>query len=235
MAPSPKKGKFFSLSTLFRTGSSSSDRSEFWGLRDGSNEDDEDSLLGSDNNEVSSNGDSKDNKSQLDPDSKDSIAEPIYGLMSEIFDLTGPFKFLRKSLISFVQITCGNTLNRQIRDLISNCFDESNLHHFSSNLLKSLWPAGSLAKPVPERTDDMKEMTSIAAKSLIIDNIPDLLSNLVGAQNAKNGSIKIFEILQNEEYNKQLVYDMLEVLMVEIFPEIKQLPQQHQSNRNNQK
>lgn len=47
-----------------------------------------------------------------DGESKDSIAEPIYALMGEIFDMGGVFKWLRKSLISFVQITYGRTINR---------------------------------------------------------------------------------------------------------------------------
>lgn len=226
IAPSPKKAKFFSISTLFKTSSSSStDKTELWGTRD--HDDDDDLLLVSDGNEscLESARDSK-VSSQFD-DSKDSIAEPIYHLLSEIFDLTGPFKFLRKSLISFVQLTYGGTINRQIRDLIAGCFDEANLHHYLSSIVKSLWPVNDTEedKLVPERTDDMKEMTAHAAKSLIIDNVPDILSNLVGAQNAKNGSIKIFEILQNETYNKHLIYDLLEVVLVEIFPEIKNIPQ----------
>jgi sorting nexin-25 len=224
IAPSPKKTKF-SLSTLFKSSSNSSaDKTELWGTRD--NDDDDDLILVSDGNEncMESARDSR-ASSQFD-DLKDSIAEPIYQLLSEIFDLTGPFKFLRKSLISFVQLTYGGTINRQIRDLINGCFDETNLHHYLSSLLKTLWPVSDdEEKTCPERTDDMKEMTAHAAKSLIIDNIPDILSNLVGAQNAKNGSIKLFEILQNETYNKQLIYDLLEVLLVEIFPEIKNIPQ----------
>lgn len=226
IAPSPKKAKFFSISSLFKTSSSSStDKTELWGTRD--HDDDDDLLLISEGNESCLES-AKDSKVSLQfDDTKDSIAEPIYHLLSEIFDLTGPFKFLRKSLISFVQLTYGGTINRQIRDQIAGCFDEANLHHYLSIILKSLWPVDDTDedKPIPERTDDMKEMTAHAAKSLVIDNVPDLLSNLVGAQNAKNGSIKIFEILQNETFNKQLIYDLLEVILVEIFPEIKNIPQ----------
>lgn len=213
ITPSPKKGKFFSISTLFKS-SSSADKGELSGTRD--NDDDDDLLLVSDGNEHSLEN-AKD-------DIKDSIAEPIYHLLSEIFDLTG---FFRKSLISFVQLTYGGTINRQIRDLISTCFDETNLHHYLSSLLKTLWPVNDDEEEISiaQRTDDMKEITAHAAKSLIIENIPDILSNLVGAQNAKNGSVKIFEILQNETYNKQLIYDLLEVLLIEIFPEIKNIPQ----------
>lgn len=43
---------------------------------------------------------------------KDSIAEPLYALLGEIFDLRGVFRWLRRSLITFVQLTYGRTINR---------------------------------------------------------------------------------------------------------------------------
>lgn len=43
---------------------------------------------------------------------KDAIAEPLYTLLGEVFDLRGVFRWLRKSLITFVQITYGRTINR---------------------------------------------------------------------------------------------------------------------------
>lgn len=222
--PSPKKTRFFSLSTLFKSSTSSqSSTDQLWATRD-INDDDDDLLLVSDGNE---NGlePIKDNKASQMDDLKDSIAEPIYNLLSEIFDLTGPFKFLRKSLISFVQLTYGGTLNRQLRDLVSSYFDEASLHQYATTCLKTFWPSDDdVIKNSPERTDDMKEMTAHAARSLIIDNIPDILCSLVGQQNAKNGSLKIFDVLQNEKYNKQLIYDLLEVMLVEVFPEIKTIP-----------
>ena len=44
--------------------------------------------------------------------SKDSIAEPLYGLINEIYDLHGMFKWLRKSFIAFVEVTFGRSINR---------------------------------------------------------------------------------------------------------------------------
>jgi len=43
---------------------------------------------------------------------KDAIAEPLYTLLGEVFDLRGVFRWLRRSLITFVQITYGRTINR---------------------------------------------------------------------------------------------------------------------------
>jgi len=178
-----------------------------------------------------------------DLDSKDSIAEPMYALMGEIFDMGGVFKWLRKSLISFVQITYGRTINRQIRESVAYLFEESMLHNYFSAILKSFWPGGVLASAYPTRSEDMREMTTTAAKALLTDHIPEVLCNLVGAQAAKRGVLKVFDALQNPAYNKQLFYvssgfsghiakytigisnlqELLEILMIEFFPEIRQL------------
>ena len=45
-------------------------------------------------------------------DSRDGIAEPIYHLISEVFELRGVFGWLRRTLVTFVQITYGRTINR---------------------------------------------------------------------------------------------------------------------------
>ncbi|XP_039498777.1 sorting nexin-25 [Drosophila santomea] len=216
--PSPKKSKF-SLSTLFRSDAGKAHEASkatdpFWGLQ----RDDEDISTYLDGE---SGGEAK--LLAADLDSKDSIAEPMYALMGEIFDMGGVFKWLRKSLISFVQITYGRTINRQIRESVAYLFEESMLHNYFSAILKSFWPGGVLASAYPTRSEDMREMTTTAAKALLTDHIPEVLCNLVGAQAAKRGVLKVFDALQNPAYNKQLFYELLEILMIEFFPEIRQL------------
>uniref|UniRef100_A0A1B0CG91 Sorting nexin-25 n=2 Tax=Lutzomyia longipalpis TaxID=7200 RepID=A0A1B0CG91_LUTLO len=226
VTPSPKKSKF-SLSTLFKGNPVDSKSDAFWGCPRDSGEDEMSSYL-----EGANNTDSDVHKGDCES-GKDSIAEPMYALLGEIFDMGGVFKWVRKSLISFVQITYGRTINRQIRDTVNYLFEETMLHHYASTALKSFWPGGILASAYPERTDDMRDMTANAAKSLLIDNIPEVLCNLVGAQTAKIGTIKIFETIQNVTYNKQLFYEMLEIVMLELFPEIRQLKPSYNKHSNN--
>ena len=45
-------------------------------------------------------------------DARDGIAEPIYHLIGEVFELRGVFGWLRRTLVTFAQITYGRTLNR---------------------------------------------------------------------------------------------------------------------------
>ena len=47
-------------------------------------------------------------------DVKEDIAEPFFGLISEIFDLKGVFKWFRKSLMTFVQLSFDGSISRQV-------------------------------------------------------------------------------------------------------------------------
>lgn len=139
-------------------------------------------------------------------DTKDTIAEPLYSLMSEIFDMRGLFKYLRKTLIAFVQVTYGRTINRQIYDTISWCFSEQMLHYYISLVIKSWWPGGNLAAPGPTRSLEEKIKTAKQAREMFVSNVPDILVTLVGTTAAKNGAKKVFDTLQNKVMNKQLFY-----------------------------
>ncbi|KAG8224803.1 hypothetical protein J437_LFUL002248 [Ladona fulva] len=216
--PSPKKSRF-SLSTLFKSGSSGSGgggSAESSSGRDGGRESDEDEPLLLEESVDRSGGDPGSGSG------KDAIAEPLYALLGEVFDLRGVFRWLRRTLITFVQITYGRTINRQVRETVSWVFSEPMLHYYVQLLIKSWWPNGNLVEPSPSRTEKEKECTRWEAKEQFLNNIPEVLSNLVGQQNARRGAIKVFETLQDVRLNKQLFYDLFEVVIYELFPEIKQ-------------
>lgn len=144
--------------------------------------------------------------SKVYDDTKDTIAEPLYALMSEIFDMRGLFKYLRKTLIAFVQVTYGRTINRQIYDTISWYFSEQMMYYYINIVMKAWWPGGELADSFPERTAEEKLKTQLIASELFVANVPEVLTTLVGANAARNGAKKIFDTLQNREMNKQLFY-----------------------------
>ncbi|XP_020288174.1 sorting nexin-25-like [Pseudomyrmex gracilis] len=206
VAPSPKKSRF-SFSTLFKTSVGSNDP------RDKEEEEDYSLLL--DDNETGRTG--TDNYLNA---SKDAIAEPLYTLLEEVFDLRGVFCWLRRSLIVFVQITYGRTINRQIRDTVAWVFSEPMLHYYIQLFTKSWWPNGQLVSETVLRTDEEKLKTRGEARRQFLNNVPEVLTNLVGAQSAQRGATKVFDSLQNVNLNKQLFYDIFETLMYEVFPEL---------------
>ncbi|XP_067663522.1 sorting nexin-25-like isoform X1 [Haliotis asinina] len=154
---------------------------------------------------------------------RDSIAKPIYRLMNEVFELRGMFKWLRKSFISFVEISFGRSINRQLRETVDWVFSESMVIYYLNTFKDSMWPEGELAEASAPRTDDEKLTTRVEAKQKILENIPDALKNLVGEDNARRGTIKMFEALQDVRLNKQLFYNIVEVFMMELCPEVEKI------------
>lgn len=138
--------------------------------------------------------------------SDDTIAEPLYALLSEIFDMRGVFKYVRKTLIGFVQVTYGRNINRQIYETISWWFSEEMLHYYATIVLKTFWPGGTLAEAGPLRTKEQRLETAQKAQEMFINNVPEILTTLVGNNAARSGAKKVFDALQEKNMNKHLFY-----------------------------
>nr|CAI5853607.1 unnamed protein product [Callosobruchus analis] len=215
-ATSPKKSRFF-FSTLFKsTGEQQKDSLSI--LRD-SEEDEisqclEPKEVGVDTVDfVKFNGHSV-------KATDDTIAEPLYSLLSEVFDMRGVFKCVRKTLIGFVQVTYGRNINRQIYETISWWFSEEMLHYYISLVLKNFWPGGSLAPAGPIRTKEERLQTAHRAQEMFVNNVPELLITLVGNNAARLGAKKVFDALQEKNMNKQLFYELLDATLDAVFPEL---------------
>lgn len=97
-------------------------------------------------------------------------------------------------------------LRSQVRDTVAWMFSEPMLHYYIQLLTKSWWPNGELATEVPVRTEEDKFKTRVEARRQFLNSVPDFLTNLVGAQSAQRGAMKVFDALQNVQLNKQLFY-----------------------------
>ncbi|XP_067008623.2 sorting nexin-25 isoform X2 [Anabrus simplex] len=221
MNPSPKKTKF-SLSTFFKSPIQMLDALDFTVSEPtpdctapGTSEsDDEGTLLLLDETDGRT-------LAAGDFSSKDGIAEPLYSLLGEVFDLRGVFMWLRKTLITFVQITYNKTISRQVHETVTGLFSEHVVYSIIQFIIKSWWVNGKLIDPPPPRTEEQKISTRTDAREHFLNNIPELLSNLVGQQSSRRGATKVFETLQDPRLNKQLFYDLFEVVLLALFPEWK--------------
>ncbi|KAF5922430.1 hypothetical protein HPG69_009474 [Diceros bicornis minor] len=152
---------------------------------------------------------------------KDALAEPCFMLIGEIFELRGMFKWVRRTLIALVQVTFGRTINKQIRDTVNWIFSEQMLVYYISVFRDAFWPNGKLAPPTTIRSEEQSQETKQRAQQKLLENIPDTLQSLVGQQNARHGIIKIFNALQETRANKHLIYVLMELLLIELCPELR--------------
>ncbi|XP_067993052.1 sorting nexin-25 isoform X2 [Melanerpes formicivorus] len=152
---------------------------------------------------------------------RDSLAEPCFMLIGEIFELRGMFKWVRKTLIALVQVTFGRTINKQIRDTVHWMFSEPMLVYYLGVFRDAFWPNGKLAPSLRAKSDEQKQETKQRAQQKLLENIPDTLQSLVGQQNARHGVVKVFNALQERKANKHLLYVLLELLLTELCPELR--------------
>lgn len=95
---------------------------------------------------------------------------------------------------------------RQVRDSVAWVFSEPMLHYYIQLFTKSWWPNGHIVSSTVVRTDEEKLKTRGEARRQFLNNLPEVLANLVGAQSAQRGATKVFDTLQNVNLNKQLFY-----------------------------
>ncbi|XP_023973118.2 sorting nexin-25 isoform X2 [Physeter macrocephalus] len=152
---------------------------------------------------------------------KDSLAEPCFMLIGEIFELRGMFKWVRRTLIALVQVTFGRTINKQIRDAVDWALSEQMVVYYIGALRDALWPGGNLAPPNTIPSEKQSQETKRRAQQKLLENVPDMLQSLVGQQNARHGIIKIFNALQETRANKHLLYVLMELLLIELCPELR--------------
>lgn len=163
--------------------------------------------------------DSEDDESLKDVD-PDSIAAPMYELISEIFEIHGIFRALRKTLIIFVRLAFGGSINKQIRETVQWLVSEPMLTFYLQTFIESMWPDGKLKPRFEERTEEEVKDTALEAQVKFLENVPEALQNLIGHENARRGFSKIFLSLQDKRLNKHLFYKLLEETVEEVFPEI---------------
>ncbi|CAG9859711.1 unnamed protein product [Phyllotreta striolata] len=210
--PNPKKSRF-SFSTLFKSGSGDQTNETPSILKETEEEDLSQC--------PDSAGDAQDFARSTGHSARDdAIAEPLYALFSEIFNMRGVFKYVRKTLIGFVQVTYGRNINRQIYETVSWWFSEEMLHYYLALVLKSFWPGGALAEAGPARNKVERIKTAQEAQDMFINNIPELLTTLVGSNAGRLGAKKVFDAFQERNMNKHLFYEILEVVLDAVFPEL---------------
>ena len=121
----------------------------------------------------------------LDINDRDSIAEPFYHLIEELFELKSMKKIFRKSLILFVQLTYGATINRQIRQSIYSLFNDEMVSFYLKQIKDSIWTVNiennetELIKHEDKsRRNEDKILSKKIAKQKLIASVPGFRTNL---------------------------------------------------------
>ena len=63
-------------------------------------------------------------------------------------------------------------MNRKIKEQIADYLNEEHLARYFKNFRKRIWPKGLLADPGIERTENIKQLTKVLAKTKFLESVP---------------------------------------------------------------
>ena len=113
----------------------------------------------------------------------DSIAEHIYQLLDDVFELRGMKMLFRKSLVLLVQMRYGATINRKIRECICWMLGDEQIAYYLGQLRDSFWRCAGDERELREwqsrqRSNEEKLQTKKEANRKLIENIPGMYTYL---------------------------------------------------------
>ena len=154
----------------------------------------------------------------------DDLAEPLYALISEIYELKGVFKWFRRSLITIAYISFGGTISRKLVDTVHWLLGDSMFLCYL-NFLREIISQTEDTRPASplteEKREEEKEEVREVARQLFVSTVPDIMVKVVGLQTARQGAEKFFDSFQDQTLNKHLFYDLLQHFIVIFIPELR--------------
>ncbi|KAM4705282.1 sorting nexin-13 isoform 2-T2 [Rhinophrynus dorsalis] len=163
---------------------------------------------------------------QLDDNVDDNIPlRVMLLLMDEVFDLKERNQWLRRQITSLLQqlirATYGDTINRKIVDHVESMTSPDQVADYVKHFRDSFWPNGILAEGAPRRDRSIRMRTRVAGKTKLLEIMPDELKHIIGAETARKGILRVFEMFQHNQLNRRLVYVFLEGFLETLFSHYK--------------
>lgn len=155
----------------------------------------------------------------------DMLMETVYAFVTETFDLREPNQWIRRKVLSvskqLLKQAYGDTLSKTMSRTLNGSLTEDGVLKAIEALTRLLWPNGIFIKdvPPPNRSPDQQLATQIEARALFLNKIPDAIEKLAGHYNAVNGMTRIFNMLQEKDFNKLIFLTFIDISTKILFTE----------------
>ncbi|XP_072127087.1 uncharacterized protein [Mobula birostris] len=108
---------------------------------------------------------------------------------------------------------------KSLKKYLDHFFSIEQVTWYIDHLREGLWPDGNPACPPPKRSDEEKASAKEKAKKTLLSKIPVFFCKFFPGNEIVSN---LFNIFQDTEANKRLVYKILVLLLFELIPEIKE-------------
>jgi sorting nexin-13 len=107
-------------------------------------------------------------------------------LMDEVFDLKSRNQWLRRRIVTLlrqiVRTMFGDIVNRRILDYVSFITSPKNVAHYLYVFKQSFWPNGMKYEKKPDRDEETRNRTRVAAKIALLSCLSGKMSPKLGAR-----------------------------------------------------
>ena len=161
-------------------------------------------------------------ESATSEDQVDVFLDSLFALLTETFDISGRGQWIKRQILNALKHLLKQTRSGSVKSLIDNeivsRFSTCHLNCYLVDLERLVWPEGKLPEQKALPTVEEREARAAQAKAVLLKIVPDALATVIGRGKVLISLSRLFLMLQYQEYNKILVYEMLiealEVLLV---------------------
>lgn len=149
------------------------------------------------------------------------FVKPISDLLMAMFNLRNSQSWLRgRALLVILQQVLGSTVEKTIKQQVdANLRQEEKLLDILSLLQTMLFPNNKFRETPEIRTKSEQSSTRKEANVILRIFMNETCAKVFGFKNTIHASTCLFEMFQNDYLNKQLMFEILDQLLVALFPE----------------
>ncbi|XP_059832745.1 sorting nexin-25 isoform X1 [Hypanus sabinus] len=108
---------------------------------------------------------------------------------------------------------------KSLKKYLDHFFSIEQVTWYIDRLREGLWPDGNPVCPSPKRSDEEKASAKEKAKETLLSKVPGMFRKMFSGNEIVSN---LFNVFQDTEANKRLVYTILVFLLFELIPEIKE-------------
>lgn len=155
---------------------------------------------------------------------KTAFVKPICDILISVFSLNSSRSWLRgRALLVILQQIFGTTIEKKVYEQVDvNLRTEEKVLDLLLVLKNILFPNGKFKDPPVLRTAFQQATTRQDAKVLLEMFMNDTCSKIFGMSNTTTACAKLFGMVQNDFLNRHLLFEIVDLLLAEVFPETAQ-------------
>lgn len=152
---------------------------------------------------------------------RDLFVKPICDALILLFELNTTKTWLRgRALVVILQQVFGTTIERKVYEFVELQSDEENVLDCLAALEQQLFPGGRFRNPPAARSVYEQSATKQEARVLFDVFFHETCARLFGLANTMRAASGLFSMMQNEVLNQHLLFELLDVVLTEVFPEV---------------